>query len=305
MAASMNPPAASNSSPVSLYDWTGYYTITLVVVQTTQAATAAALPKGLRLNPSYGAGGKYPILLSIGNIEDARPRVGGSLGFNYYEVFSAIPGVEVDATLDGVVAPYVFPYRGYLNRLLPVVMGRVSGFRKYWERVNVQQFPDDPDGSPNSETFEVKSLLSGKPLLDGKYSFLGELGLAGPNSRIRQMERLLPPNIIGVDPSGKLRRNIFNFRFDRGLAWDLDQAIINIRVAGVIPGVNQPVTIEYPPRSATAIVWQEDNRYMPVRAFVPWRLQAGGEVKTARQTQAVAAASGSTAPPSAASKPGA
>jgi len=305
MATTTNPLAANTSSPVSLYDWTGYYTITLVVLQTTQAAAAAALPQGLHLIPSYGVGGKYPILLSIGNIEDARPRVKGSLGFNYLEVFSAIPGVELDSSPDGVVVPYVYPYRGYLNQLIPVVMGRLSGLRKYWERVNVRQSPDDPDGTPNSESFEVKSLLFGKPLLDGNYSFPEKLGLAEPNSRIGQMERLLPPNIIGVNPFGKLCRNIFNFRFDRGLAWDVDQATINIRVAGVIPGIDQPVTIEYPPRNALAIVWQSDNRYMPVRAFVPWRLVAGGEVTTGQQTQAVVAASGSTAPPSAASKPGA
>jgi len=289
MATNPNPPAASDGSTVSIYDWTGYYTITLIVVQSTQAAAAAALPEGLRLNPSYGAGGKYPILLSIGNIEDARPRVGGSLGFNYYEVFSAIPGVEIDSTLDGVLVPFVYPYRGYLDRIIPVVMGRLSGFRKYWERVKVQQFPDDPDRDPNSETFEVKSLLFGKPLLDGKYSFKDKLGLAAPNSRIGEMEKLLPPNIIGVNPFGKLCRNIFNFRFDRGLAWNVDQATINIRVAGVIPGVTEPVTIEYPPPNDVAIVWRQDERYMPVRAFVPWRLQAGGVVQSASQTQAVAA----------------
>lgn len=305
MATNVNPAVPSDNASVSINDWTGYYTIALVVLQTTMEAAAAALPKGLRLNPSYGSGDQYPILLSIGSIEDARPRVGGRLGFNYFEIFSAIPGVEVDSMLSEAVVPYLYPYRGYLNRLLPVVLGRLSGFCKYWERVNLQEYPDNPDMSPNRETFEVKSLLLGHPILDGKYTFMQELGLSACNSRIKEMAKLLPPNIIGVDPWGKLRYSQFAFFFDRGLAGNVDRATINIRVSGVIPGVNRPVTIEYPPRTANSIVWQADDRYLPVRAFVPWRLQAGGVVKTGSTTQAFRAGAESAAPPAAVSKPGA
>lgn len=304
MTTNVNPATPGDAPPVSLNDWTGYYTISLVVLEIATQAAAAALPKGLRLNPSYGAGGKYPILLSVGSVEDARPRVGGSLGFNYYEIFTAIPGVEVDNVLSEAVVPYLYPYGGYLNRLLPVALGRLSGFRKHWERVTLQQYPNNPEISPNRETFDVKSLVLGKPILDGSVTIQQDLGLSAPNCRVRKMAQLLPPNIIGVDPSGKLRYSIFSFFFDRGVAWNIDQATINIRIADVIPGVNQPVTIEYPPQEST-MVWHQDDRYLPVRAFVPWRLQSGGVMKTAGGAQAVGAGAECAAPPPAVSKPGA
>jgi hypothetical protein len=317
------PPAApaapetsdrESSGRVSLKDWTGYYTITFVVVETDIEATRQALPKGLKLNESYGRGGKYPILVSIGNIENARPRVGFWIGFNYYEVFSAIPGVELEQPGGHTIGPYLYPYRGYLNRLLPVILGRLSGFRKYWEQVDVEHFLTGTEDSPKSAAFNVKSLLFGSPIIDGEYTFDRGFGLAGPNPRVELIAHLLPPNIVGVNPLGRLCRSMFDFRFDRGLAWNVTKADLNIHVGDVIPGITKPTTITYPPPPNTnTILWSDDARYAPFRAFVPWRLRSEKElnqVAPARLmpalphggtgTQAGAAAAGSGAPP----KPG-
>jgi len=263
-------PVFSAHEPVSWLDWTGYYTITFVTVRTKMEAAAKALPKGLKLTPSYARAGMYPILLSIGIIEDARPRLGTWIGVNYYEVFSAIPGVQLEQPGGGSIGPYLYPYRGFLNRLLPVVLGRLSGFRKYWDRVQVEAMQTDPGISPKSGEFSVKTLLGGKPVMDGQYTY-GDLVLAEPNERVDAMRQLLPPNIIGVNPFGKLCRSVFDFRFDRGLAWDVTQARIDLRVGDVIPGITQPIEVVYPPIVENTIIWP-DPVYAPFRAFVPWRL---------------------------------
>jgi hypothetical protein len=263
----------------SLKDWTGYYTITFLVVGCKMSDAEAALPKGLALDKSYGQqnGSEmlYPVLLSVGSIEDAHIRVGSFLGINYYEVFSAIPGVELEQG-EGPRGPFIYPYRGYLNRLLPVVLGRLSGLRKFWERVSVATV-SGAGGTPpsNTEMFTVRRLFSGNPILDGEFEFGASLGVSDLNRRVQTLAELLPPNIVGLGPFGKAIRTVFDFRFDRGLAWTVTRATVNIRVPDVIPGVNQPVTITYPASAgASSLVWPEDPRYSPVRAFVPWQLKS-------------------------------
>ena len=203
-------PVFSAGQPVSWLDWTGYYTITFVTVRTRMEAAAKALPKGLKLTPSYALAGMYPILLSIGIIEDARPRVGTWIGVNYYEVFSAIPGVQLEQPGGGSIGPYLYPYRGFLNRLLPVFLGRLSGFRKYWDRVQVEAAKAALGTTPKSGEFSVKTLLGGNPVMDGQYTY-GAPGPAEPNQRVDAMRQLLPPNIIGVNPFGKLCRSVLRF----------------------------------------------------------------------------------------------
>ena len=108
--------------------------------------------------------------------------------------------------------------------------------------------------------------------MDGQYTY-GDLVLAEPNERVDAMRQLLPPNIIGVNPFGKLCRSVFDFRFDRGLAWDVTQARIDLRVGDVIPGITQPIEVVYPPIVENTIIWP-DPVYAPFRAFVPWRLRS-------------------------------
>jgi len=321
------PPTMPAAKRRSLKDWSGYYTITFLVLGCKMSDAEAALPKGLALDKSYGQqnGSEtlYPILLSVGSIEDAHIHVGSSLGINYYEVFSAIPGVVLEKG-EGPHGPFIYPYRGYLNRLLPVVLGRLSGLRKFWGRVRLATVSGGVAARPtNTDLFTVGSLFTGKPILDGEFEFGASLGVSDLNVRVQTLAELLPPNIVGLGPFGKAIRSEFEFRFDRGLAWTVNRATVNIRVPDVIPGVNQPVTITYPASaSAPGLVWPEDPRYLSVRAFVPWRLKSnemknalaparllpplpahgsGGDSNEAAASSAAAAAAGSTVSPATAS----
>lgn len=300
---------------ISERDWTGYYTISLLVLKTRIEAAKAALPKGLRLDESYGSAGMYPILASFGIVEDARPRIGGKIGFNYYEAFSAIPGVQIEQEHKGPIGPYLYPYRGYLNSLVPVVLGRLGGFRKDWECVTYTQ----AKGDKRSYQFAVKGLFSGKPILEGEYEADAEMGFAGSNPRVQRMEALLPPNVVGVNPLGKLVRNVFRFDFATGFAWNLSKAVMQIHVEDFIPGIESPIVVNYDKNAdaVNTVLWSKNNEFLPVRAFVPWRLISEKELDalawstlgpstpdpTKPQRQA-AAAGASTQPPDA-PKPGA
>jgi hypothetical protein len=259
-------------------DWTGYYTISILVLTTRIEAARAALPKGLRLDESYGSpNGSYPVLVSFGVIENAHPSKGSAIGFNYYEAFSAIPGVQLDQPKSGPPGPYLYPYCGYLNRLLPVVLGRLSGFRKFWERVSVVRWT----GDSTRDGFTVKSLLSGNPIMDGQYTIEKKLGLAAPNPRVQHMQKLLAPNIVGVNPLGNLARSVFSLGFDKGVSWDISHAKLNLH-DDFIPGIKGKIDIDYVKGAQTAntLVWTADDRYLPFRAFVPWRLISERELDT-------------------------
>jgi len=272
------PPPMPAEKRRSLKDWSGYYTVTFVVVACKMSDAQAALPKGLTLDKSYGQqhGSEtlYPILLSVGSIEDAHVHAGGFFGINYFEVFSAIPGVELEQG-EGPLGPFIYPYRGYLNQLVPVILGRLSGLRKFWERVRIATVTRSVAEQSSTDMFTVSSLFAGHPILDGEFEFGASLGVSDLNLRVQTLAAVLPPNLVAMGPFGKAIRSEFEFRFDRGLAWTVNRATVNIRIPDVIPGINQPVTITYPPTAgASSLVWPEDTRYSPVRAFVPWRLKS-------------------------------
>ncbi len=273
------PPIMPPTKHSSLTNWGGYYTISFIVVGCKMSDAVAALPKGLTLNKTYakpGGGSEmlYPILVSVGNIEDAHLRAGSFLGINYYEIFSAIPGVELNQG-EGPLGPFIYPYRGYLNRLLPTVLGRVSGLRKYWDRVRIATTSSTTSSPPYStDLFTVQSLFAGQPILDGEFEFGQSIGLSYINLRVETLQQLLPPNLVAMGLFGHPVRTKFDFKFEHGLAWEITRAKVNIRVPDIIPGMNQPVTITYPPTGdASSIVWP-DCGFAPVRAFVPWQLKS-------------------------------
>lgn len=274
------PPPMPAAKRSSLTNWGGYYTITFVVVGCRMSDAQAALPKGLRLGKAYvqqkGSEMRYPILVSVGSIEDAHLYAGSFLGINYYEVFSAIPGVELEQG-EGPLGPFIYPYRGYLNRLLPVVLGRLSGLRKYWERVRVATESRGSTLAPSStDMFTVRSLFAGHPILDGEFEFGRSMGLADMDERVQTLAQLLPPNLVAMGLFGHPIRTVFDFKFDRGLAWTISRAKVNVHVPNIIPGMNQPMTITYPP-IADPFSIMEDPRYAPVRAFVPWQLKSNDQ----------------------------
>jgi len=258
-----NKLAGSTDGPISEKDWTGLYTITILVVKTKIEAARNALPQDLVLDESYGQDGSYPILMSCGSIQNARPRLGGAIGFNYLEVFSAIPGVRLRNPNGGFPGPFLHPYTGYLNHLIPVALGRAAGIRKYWERLSVSRKAH----LITSDGFRVQGLLSGRPLLSGQFSVSTKVEAATENRRVVSLAKLLPPNLIGVGLLGKLVQTKFQFFYSLGTAEDVVDASVDIKTNNFIPGISGPISY------ASMAEFQWDPRYLPVRLFVPWRLR--------------------------------
>jgi hypothetical protein len=273
----------TDSGPISEKDWTGLYAITLLVVRTRTEAVRSALPGGLTLDESYGSDGWYPIVIACGAVQNARPRFGGAIGFNYLEIFSAIPGVQMQQPNSSTLGPYLYPHKGYLNHLIPVVLGRLSGFPKFRKRVSSLRSPT----SVTSDGFRVNNLISGEPLLSGKFTLDAKVEPALANCRVQRLSTLLPPDIVGVTIFGKLVCNSFEFYYDQGTAENVD-ADIQIDAGDFIPGISNSI-------SYNDIAWfDNDDRYRPVRLFVPWRLREKTVLNRERSTRLMPAIAAKT-----------
>jgi hypothetical protein len=268
----------SDSGPISQKDWTGFYTITLLVLRSaTEDVRKALQDVRLVLDESYAEDGLYPTIVFCGAVQNARPLRGGAIGFNYLEVFSVIPGVRLQQPDGGSLGPYLYPYKGYVNHLIPCVLGRLSGFPKVWDRVSLTR-----SGSGiTSDGFSVSQLITRKPILSGRFSLDSGIKAAPNNSRVGMLSRLLPPDIIGVNFFGKLVRTSFKFYYEQGTAQDVNDADVQIYARDLIPGISDPTSYKQ-------IGWSEnDNRYRPVRLFVPWRLTEKAVLYKTERPQAV------------------
>jgi hypothetical protein len=270
----------NTSGPISERDWTGLYAITILVVNTDIEAARDALPDGLELNPEYAQGSQYPILMSFGSILNARPRVGGSIGLNYLEVFSAIPGVRLRNQPQS--GPFLHCYTGYLNHIIPVLLGRIAGYRKFLKRISLTHGSTTVHG----DGFEVKQCLSGRTILSAKFQASRQYEPALKNKRVKLLSTLIPPDIIGVDLFGRLIRTKFQFLYGLGSARDITAASVTASTKNFIPGRTGPIQLG----DVSSFSW--DERYLPARLFVPWRLQE----KHALQIERVARAAPVPAP---------
>src|ERR1700733_2768153 len=155
-------PALGDQKPIrAKHCWTGNYVATFLVKDVKLADTQSVLRKGMSLDPQFIRDGSYPVVLGFGTFENARSSRYRFLGLNYNEFLAAIPRVFMPSAKYRYQGPYLYPYRLYLNRLMPTIFGRLSGYPKNWERVSLS-----PVGDPShSYVFSVGKLLTGKSIL--------------------------------------------------------------------------------------------------------------------------------------------
>jgi hypothetical protein len=245
--------------------WTGVYIVTILVAQSDYATVAKCLPKGLKPDPSLIKDGHYPVVLLFGCMNDAMNRLYPFIGMNYLEVFSAIPGVYIerpDIPGDPFKGPYIYPYRGYLNRLLPCIFGWLASYPKAWKRVEYQRQNQD---SP-FDSFRVRPLFGGKPLVTAEFeSDLNYEPLWDFKSRMDDVLRLISPNVIHANLLGSgFKRSSFDMSFlDSAVAWDLPNAKAEISDPDLFPGM-----------TGKPHLWKglKTEDYGAVRFAVAWRL---------------------------------
>jgi hypothetical protein len=238
--------------------WTGNYVATFLVASATPSDAQSVLRKGMALDPEFIKDGSYPVVLGFGTFENARSSRYPFLGLNYSEFLAAIPRVFMPSAKYRYQGPYLYPYRLYLNRLMPTIFGRLSGYPKNWERVSLTLAPKSAD----TYVFSVGKLLSGKSLLQLSFTVSEAFHRVRHFPRFNQISQLLIPNIIASGFFNIPIRTFFDLDVSNAVAWNVPTATLRVddqSLFPVLPGTHN---------------WKgiEQELYGGIRLYLPWRL---------------------------------
>jgi len=136
---SWNPEVGDQKLPTAKHCWTGNYIVTFVIasIQATQAQSVLAPGMTLEKSLITSGDGAYPVVLGFGVFENARSSRYPFLGLNYTEFLAGIPRVYMPDKKYPYPGPYLYPFRLYLNRIMPVIFGWLSGYPKVLKRVSM------------------------------------------------------------------------------------------------------------------------------------------------------------------------
>ncbi len=153
-------PLAPHDLPVKPQgcDGCGSYVGTLIGTYVDAGSLAALLPPGTSLDPHNIHDGRHALVLLFGYMEDLHFAWSPLRGMNYLECGVAVPHIRLD---DGIyyVSRFFYIPLLHLNRLYPVILGWIVGYRKKWSRIRVTE-----------TTYSIKSLFAGKPILDAEFT---------------------------------------------------------------------------------------------------------------------------------------
>jgi len=136
----------------------GRYVGTLVGTYVDAAQVAAILPPGASLDPAHIHSGQHALILLFGYTENLHFVWSPFRGMNYLECGVAVPHIRIDDNVEYITRFFYIP-RLYLNRFYPVILGWIVGYRKALARV-----------STTVNTYSIKSLFAGKPMLDAEFT---------------------------------------------------------------------------------------------------------------------------------------
>jgi hypothetical protein len=159
-------PLTSTDLPVEtrLCDGCGSYVGTLIGTYVDAEKVAAILPAGTSLDPAHIHDGQHALIMLFGYTEDLHFGWWPFRGMNYLECGVAVPHICIDDNVQYVDRFFYIPIL-HLNRLYPVILGWIVGYRKAWSRV-----------SATFNTYTIKSLFTGRPILHAEFSPCATLG---------------------------------------------------------------------------------------------------------------------------------
>ncbi|HUK23479.1 MAG TPA: hypothetical protein VLV49_02785 [Terriglobales bacterium] len=255
---SWDPEVGAQSPCKARHCWTGNYIATFLIANVKPEDAQSILPNGMLTDPKAVHNGSYPVVLGFGTFENARSYRYSFLGLNYSEFLAAIPRVSVPGGQYKYKGPYLYPYRLYLNRLMPTIFGRLSGYPKFWERVTLTGAGDPPF----DYAFKVATLLTGQPLLKLTFTASATVNKISHFPRFNDIRRLLIPNIIANGFFGIPVRTFFELDVANAMAWDLPAATLEVPDKNLFPVLPGKYT------------WKgiEQEPYGAVRVYLPWRL---------------------------------
>lgn len=153
-------PPGPHDIPVKprLCDGCGSYVGTLIGTYVDAKQVAAILPRGTSLDPAHIHNGQHALIMLFGYTENLHFGWWPFRGMNYLECGVAVPHIRIDDSVEYIIPFFNIPLL-HLNRLYPVILGWIVGYRKKWSRVTT-----------TVNTYSIKSLFTGKPILDAQFT---------------------------------------------------------------------------------------------------------------------------------------
>ena len=109
--------------------------------------------------------GEHPVLFMFGHHEGVHPVILPIRGGSYHEMITAVPFLDYGAPGAGYRGAYAFMPRLYLDDWIFVMLGWVYGYAKVRARIDA-----------SADDYRVSSLLSGRPIVSGRFEPRGEPG---------------------------------------------------------------------------------------------------------------------------------
>ena len=243
--------------------WTGNYAVTFLVAPVKPCDAESVLCKGMSIDSKLILDGNYPVVLGFGTFENARSSRYPFIGLNYNEFLAAIPGVYLSDPKYSYSGPYLYPYRLYLNRLMPTILGRLSGYPKFWERVTLSVAPDPP----RTYVFKVGKLLTGQSLLEMTFTCANDYHRIRHFPKFNEIRRLLIPNIVASGFFNIPVRSFFSLDVTNAVAWNVPAATLKVSDPSLFPVLQKTHT------------WKgiQQELYGAVRLYLPWQLTSADD----------------------------
>jgi hypothetical protein len=253
-----DPEVGDQEPSTAKHCWTGNYIATFLVAAAKPSDAQSVLRKGMSIDSNFIIKDSYPVVLGFGTFENARSRRYPFFGLNYTEFLAAIPRVFQAGPKYRYPGPYLYPYKLYLNRLLPTIFGRLSGYPKYWERVSLTRAADPP----NTYRFNVGKLFTGKSLLQLNFTVSPAFHKVRHFPRFSQIGRLLTPEIVARSLFDVPVQTFFELDILNATVWNVPTATLQLDDQSLFPLL---------PGTHT---WKgiQQETYGAVRLYLPWRL---------------------------------
>ena len=200
----------------------GAYRSDCAVVSLPADEVRRMLPPGASPGPqTLAPPGEHPVLFMFGHHEGVRPVILPIRGGSYHEMITAVPFLEYAAGDGGA---YAFMPRLYLDDWIFVALGWFYGYAKVRARIDA-----------TAEDYRVSSLLSGRPIVSGRFEPRGE---AGPVSTFRNFAAVAPAfrqPFLGRLFFGQILCSIMTFELEKATLRPIE-ARVEVRSA-YVPGL--------------------------------------------------------------------
>ncbi len=150
--------------PTRSCDDCGSYVGTLIGTYVDAKNLQAILPPGTSLDPLHIHNGQHALVMLFGYTENLHFVWWPFKGMSYLECGVAVPHIRIDDNVEYVTRFFYIPLL-HLNRLYPVILGWMVGYRKAWSRFTT-----------TTNTYSIKSLFRGEKILDAVFSPCPQIG---------------------------------------------------------------------------------------------------------------------------------